>query len=58
MLGRVMVPSLMRLHDVGIAVVVQFCATFAVWMLAERLHLSGVLTMVVFAMTTAPSRPI
>ncbi|HEX6976117.1 MAG TPA: cation:proton antiporter, partial [Vicinamibacterales bacterium] len=31
------------------------CTTFAVWMLAERLHLSGILTMVVYAM--AVSRP-
>ena len=33
----------------------QFCSTFAVWILAERLHLSGILTMVAFAM--ALSRP-
>ena len=42
-----------RIEDVATAVVVQFCGTFAVWMLAERLHLSGILTVVVFAMTTA-----
>ncbi|HET7435243.1 MAG TPA: sodium:proton antiporter [Thermoanaerobaculia bacterium] len=39
-----------RIHDVATAVIVQFCTTFAVWLLAERLHLSGILTMVVFAM--------
>lgn len=42
-----------RIDDVATAIVVQFCGTFAVWMLAERLHLSGILTMVVFAMVTA-----
>ncbi|MFY2562925.1 Na+/H+ antiporter [Corallococcus terminator] len=42
-----------RIHDVATAVVVQFCGTFAVWMLAERLHLSGILTVVVFAMFLA-----
>jgi len=42
-----------RIEDVATAVVVQFCGTFAVWMLAERLHLSGILTVVVFAMATA-----
>ena len=42
-----------RLHDVGTAVIIQFCGTFAVWILAERLHLSGILTMVVFAMAVS-----
>lgn len=41
------------IEDVAIAVVVQFCGTFGVWLLAERLHLSGILTMVVFAMLVA-----
>src|SRR5215203_3537240 len=52
-LSRVMIAVTARILDIGIAVVVQFCGTFAVWMLAERLHLSGILTVVVFAMATA-----
>ncbi|WP_242342414.1 Na+/H+ antiporter [Anaeromyxobacter terrae] len=52
-LSRVIVPLIARIHDVPIVVVVQFCGTFAVWMLAERLHLSGILTVVVFAMASA-----
>ena len=52
-LSRVIVPVTRRIHDVAISVVVQFCGTFAVWMLAERLHLSGILTVVVFAMVTS-----
>jgi Na+/H+ antiporter len=39
-----------RITDVATAVVFQFCGAFAVWILAERLHLSGILTMVLFAM--------
>lgn len=41
------------IDDVSVGVVVQFCTSFAVWMLAERLHLSGVITVVVFAMSVA-----
>jgi monovalent cation/hydrogen antiporter len=52
LLSRVIVPLISRIHDAPIAVVVQFCGTFAVWMLAERLHLSGILTVVVFAMAS------
>ena len=52
-LARVMAGITSGIKDVDIAVVVQFCGTFGVWMLAERLHLSGILTMVVFAMAVA-----
>lgn len=52
-LSRVVLRVNARIHDVATAVVVQFCGTFAVWMLAERLHLSGILTVVVFAMSLA-----
>jgi CPA1 family monovalent cation:H+ antiporter len=52
-LSRLLLLVNTRIHDVATAVVVQFCGTFAVWMLAERLHLSGILTVVVFAMATA-----
>jgi CPA1 family monovalent cation:H+ antiporter len=53
LLSRLILPLTARIRDVPIAVVVQFCGTFAVWMLAERLHLSGILTVVVFAMASA-----
>jgi CPA1 family monovalent cation:H+ antiporter len=52
-LSRFVVRFLGRIEDVGTAVIVQFCSTFAVWLLAERLHLSGILTMVVFAMSVS-----
>src|SRR4051794_30373730 len=54
-LARITILMNSRIHDVATAVIVQFCGTFAVWVLAERLHLSGILTMVAFAM--AVSRP-
>ena len=52
-LSRVMIAVTARIQDIATAVVVQFCGTFGVWILAERLHLSGILTVVVFAMATS-----
>jgi CPA1 family monovalent cation:H+ antiporter len=53
-LGLILAPILLKqtakIHDVATAVIVQFCGTFGVWLLAERLHLSGILTTVVYAM--------
>ena len=42
-----------RIDDVATAVLFQFCGTFLVWILAERLHLSGIITTVVYAMAAA-----
>ena len=42
-----------RVREISTAVIIQFSSTFAVWLLAERLHLSGILTMVVYAMVTS-----
>jgi CPA1 family monovalent cation:H+ antiporter len=56
-LSRVTLAVSARIHDVATAVIVQFCSTFAVWLLAERLRLSGILTMVVYAMATARRAP-
>lgn len=36
--------SLAHVQDMSRAVIVQFLSTFAVWMIAERLHLSGIIT--------------
>ena len=52
-LARVVMYLNTLIHDVATAVIFQFCTTFAVWLLAERLHLSGILTMVVFAMAVS-----
>jgi CPA1 family monovalent cation:H+ antiporter len=46
-----------RIEDVSTAVVFQFCSTFGVWILAERLHLSGIITLVVYAMVASRTAP-
>jgi monovalent cation/hydrogen antiporter len=46
-----------RIHDIATSVIVQFVGTFGVWLLAEALHLSGILTMVVYAMAVAREAP-
>jgi Na+/H+ antiporter len=46
-----------RVEDVATSVIVQFLSTFAVWMIAERLGLSGIITMVVFAILVARTAP-
>ena len=52
-LSRLMLMVSARIRDVATAVVVQFCGTFLVWILAEQLHLSGIITLVVFAMASS-----
>src|SRR5688500_14758047 len=42
-----------RIQDVATAVVFQFCGTFFVWIIAEQLHLSGIITVVVYAMAAS-----
>jgi CPA1 family monovalent cation:H+ antiporter len=46
-------PLTTGLHDVPIALIVQFVSTFGVWIAAEAIGLSGILTLVAFAMTMA-----
>jgi Na+/H+ antiporter len=61
LLGLVLAPVSLainsRITDVATAVVFQFCGAFAVWILAERLHLSGIIVVVVFAMAAARRAP-
>ncbi|HET7471058.1 MAG TPA: sodium:proton antiporter [Gemmatimonadales bacterium] len=56
-LSRVTLWLIPRITDVATAVVVQFLSTFAVWLIAERLHLSGIITVVVFAILVARTAP-
>lgn len=51
--ARVLQPFISSLNDVSVSIVVQFCCTFGVWIAAEALSLSGILTIVAFAMTMA-----
>ena len=46
-------PLTTRLHDVPISIIVQFSFTFGVWIAAEAIGLSGILTLVAYAMTVA-----
>src|SRR3954453_21028924 len=46
-----------RINDVATAVLFQFCGTFLVWILAEQLHLSGIITMVAYAMAASRRAP-
>lgn len=56
-LARVWLLATARTADVATAVVLQFIGTFAVWVIAERLHLSGIITVVVYAMAVARRAP-
>jgi len=46
-----------RIEDVPTAIVMQFAGTFLVWIAAEQLQLSAILTIVVYAITIARSAP-
>jgi Na+/H+ antiporter len=56
-LARLSLAVSARINDVATAVVFQFCGTFAVWLLAEQLRLSGIITLVVFAMAASRRAP-
>lgn len=56
-LARLHLAITTRVRDETISTVVSFLATFGVWLLAEALHLSAVLTLVAFAVTMARSVP-
>lgn len=56
-LGWLALRLLPRLQHMPTAIIVQFVTTFGVWIFAEQLGLSGVLTMVTYAMTVAQSAP-
>jgi CPA1 family monovalent cation:H+ antiporter len=56
-LARGYMLSLGRVQDVPSAVVLQFCGTFGVWILAERVGLSPIVTVVSYAITVARYSP-
>jgi monovalent cation/hydrogen antiporter len=57
MLGWVTLRVLGRLEHVPSAIIMQFVTTFGVWIVAEHIGLSGVLTMVCYAVTVARTAP-
>ena len=56
-LARIYLFMTARITDLSIAVVTQFVATFAVWIIAEKLGVSTVLTIVVYALVLARLTP-
>jgi CPA1 family monovalent cation:H+ antiporter len=58
LLARLYMLIARRFQEVGTAVLMQFLGTFIVWIGAEQLHLSGIITMVCFAITLARSTPV
>jgi monovalent cation/hydrogen antiporter len=56
-LSRVTLRLTTGIEDVATAVILQFLSTFGVWILAERLGLSGIITMVVYAILVARVAP-
>ncbi|MBB6413168.1 cation:proton antiporter [Mesorhizobium sangaii] len=57
LLGRFSLLTLSRIEDAASSTVVQFAGTFGVWILADRLGLSAIITIVVYAMTIARMAP-
>ena len=56
-LSRAMLWATRAICDPPTAIIVQFVGTFGVWLIAERLGLSAVLTMVTFAISVARQAP-
>ncbi len=56
-LGRVALVVNRSIQDIPTVIIVQFVGTFVVWILAEQIGLSGILTIVVYAVTLARSAP-
>ncbi|GLR89229.1 sodium:proton antiporter [Bradyrhizobium iriomotense] len=55
--ARVMPLFITRITEAPSAIIVQFATTFMIWIGAEHLGLSGILTIVVYAMTIARMAP-
>jgi CPA1 family monovalent cation:H+ antiporter len=56
-LGWVTLQVMDRVQHVPTSIILQFVTTFTVWILAENIGLSGVLTMVCYAMMVAQTAP-
>ncbi|PWT73620.1 MAG: hypothetical protein C5B46_05150 [Proteobacteria bacterium] len=53
LLARLFLRMIASLNDIPISILLQFITTFAVWIAAERLGLSAIITVVCYAMTLA-----
>jgi Na+/H+ antiporter len=56
-LSRLTLAALLRVRDLATSVLLQFLSTFAVWLIAEHLGLSGIITVVAYAILTARIAP-
>ena len=56
-LARLFRLAMTRVDDAATATILQFVSTFGVWIFADRLGLSAIITMVVYAITLARSLP-
>jgi len=56
-MGKVMVKLAVGLAGTLSSIIAQFATTFAVWIIAERLHLSPIIAIVAYAMTIARYAP-
>jgi CPA1 family monovalent cation:H+ antiporter len=57
-LAHVLIRITRQIRDVPSAIVLQFATTFGIWILAEEIGLSAIVTVVVFAITAARISPI
>ena len=55
--ARISMPLTRRITDAPSATIVQFAGTFTVWILADRIGLSGILTIVAYGITIARTAP-
>src|SRR5262249_32935467 len=56
-LARLFRLAMRRVTDAATATILQFVSTFGVWIFADRAGLSGIITMVVYAITPPPLVP-
>jgi Na+/H+ antiporter len=57
LLARLSLRFFLNITDIPSSIVVQFATTFGVWILAEYLHLSAIVTVVVYGITVARDAP-
>jgi CPA1 family monovalent cation:H+ antiporter len=57
LLAQITVRVLRRISDIPSAIIIQFVTTFGVWILADEIGLSPIVTLVIYAMTAARTAP-
>src|SRR5258708_203217 len=55
--ARISLWTMRRISDAPSSIIVQFAGTFTVWIVAERIGLSGILTIVAYAIAIARTAP-